>query len=254
MNKALSIALLFAAAALVAANGTVDVTLPNPHAAVNSVSESVSALHKSLSAAHNMDMSKCECKKKCDDKKQEFCKVTRELVNKCKPTETPKDFIECTTKCFTADNVIEVNVPTIDLNNKGRRLFESTPVTKNGEIVLQHPLGHLLGGAAGAGAAAGGAAGGKDGKGKEICREICKPGTRMVEGEECGDEESVKYDCEDKVIYSSCKNVCTCPNGVTIETKESPNLVALAAGAVGTGHGAKGALAGAALQAVNALP
>lgn len=118
-SQALSIALLFAAAALVAANGTVDVTLPNPHAAVNSVSESVSALHKSLSAAHNMDMSKCECEKKCDDKKQEFCKVTRELEYKCKPTEKAKDFIECTTKCFTADNVIEINVPTIDLNNKG---------------------------------------------------------------------------------------------------------------------------------------
>jgi hypothetical protein len=117
--QALSIALLFAAAALVAANGTVNVNVPNPHAVVNSVSESVSALHKSLSAAANVDLSKCECAKKCDDKKQEYCKTTTEMVEECADVETTKDFIECKTKCFTADNVIEVNVPTIDLNNKG---------------------------------------------------------------------------------------------------------------------------------------
>jgi hypothetical protein len=117
--QALSIALLFAAAALVAANGTVNVDVPNPHAAVSSMGDSISQLHQSLQAAHSMDMSKCECEKKCDDKKQEYCKTTEEMVEECEDVESTKDFIECKTKCFTADHVIEVNVPTIDLNTKG---------------------------------------------------------------------------------------------------------------------------------------
>jgi hypothetical protein len=124
--QALSIALLFAAAALVAANGTVDITVPNPHAAVNSVSASISELHKSLQAAQKIDLSKCTCEKKCDDKKQEYCKTTTEMVEECADVETTKDFIECKTKCFTADNVIEVNVPTIDLNNKGSEYLAGT--------------------------------------------------------------------------------------------------------------------------------
>jgi hypothetical protein len=126
----------------------------------------------------------------------------------------------------------------------------------DGSITLQHPLGHILGGA-GAGAAAGGAAGGaagKDGKPKEICREICKPGTRTIKEQACEEVPKTKYDCEEKVIYSSCKNVCKCPNGITVETKESPNLVALGAAAAGTGHHAKAALAGVAVQAMNAMP
>jgi hypothetical protein len=109
-------------------------------------------------------------------------------------------------------------------------------------------------GGAGAGAAAGGAAGGADAKApKEICREICAPGTRTVVEKACEEVPKKKYDCEEKVIYSSCKNVCKCPNGITIETKESPNLMALGTAAAGTGHHAKAALAGAAMQAVNAV-
>jgi hypothetical protein len=130
-------------------------------------------------------------------------------------------------------------------------------VTKNGQIVISHPLGHPLAGAAagaGAGAAAGGAAAGDAKAPKEICREICSPGTRTVKKQECAEVPKTKYDCEEKVIYSSCKNVCKCPNGITIETKESPNLMALGTAAAGTGHHAKAALAGAAMQAVNAMP
>jgi hypothetical protein len=125
--------------------------------------------------------------------------------------------------------------------------------TKSGEIVLQHPLGHILGGGA-AGSAGAGAGAGGDGKPKEICREICTPGTRTIKEQACEEVPKKKYDCEEKVIYSSCKNVCKCPNGVTVETKESPNLMALGTAAAGTGHHAKAALAGVAVQAMNAMP
>jgi hypothetical protein len=123
----------------VAANGTVNVAVPNPHAAVNSVSESISQLHSSLQAAHNMDTSKCECEKMCDDTKQEYCKTSEELVEECEDVETTKDFIECKTKCFTADHVIEVNVPTIDLNNKGSEYLAGACCASNAVLLLTCP-------------------------------------------------------------------------------------------------------------------
>ncbi|KAF6254641.1 hypothetical protein COO60DRAFT_1539537, partial [Scenedesmus sp. NREL 46B-D3] len=126
MNKALSIALLFATAALVAANGSASINVPNPLAAVNSISASIGGLHSSLLAAAKLDMSGCECADLCDDKKQEYCKTTTEMVEECKDVEVTKEFIECKTKCFTADKVIEVNVPTIDLNNKGSEYLAGT--------------------------------------------------------------------------------------------------------------------------------
>lgn len=251
MAKAFAIGLLLAASILlVSANGHGDKSINiDTTAASASVQESMTSLHSSLQDAikiHHGDLSGCECKKDCEDVEQEVCKVTTKEEEVCEEVEKTKDYIECATKCYKADKVVEINVPTVDLSHLShgkRRLLESTPVQKaDGTVSITHPL------AAVHSAIAGGAdkTGDKTEGPKEICREVCKPSTRTVKKEECEMVPKKDYDCKKEVVDTKCVTNCKCGDKITVQLKEVPDYAAALAK---SGH-PKAAVAGAVLQAL----
>lgn len=240
MAKALTIVLLFAAAAFVAASGdnatdativaskdkggfdvTVDVASIHKQ-----VTASLSDLHKQIMEGEKLgkDLSNCTCKEDCKEDKQKFCKVTVVPKEVCEEVEGEEDVIVCDTKCFKADKVVTINVPTVDLSHLGgRRLLEAA---SKGPIGLSITKGKSGNGTDVTDAAA------KKGNGTEICREICKPDKKPTTKEECKEVEDKKFDCEEKVVKKTCLTKCKCGDKeVTVKTV--PDITAsLTSGAI----------------------
>lgn len=85
------------------------------------ITDTVNALSDGLTKSAQIgagDMSSCTCApKECKDKKEDVCTVTVDVKEECKDVKKDKDFVSCETKCFKADHVVEINVPTVDLSS-----------------------------------------------------------------------------------------------------------------------------------------
>lgn len=104
-----------------AANGSIDLSIAHGDKTANgSVTTSVHDLSKQLAAAALIahgNLDGCECGQQCQDEIKEKCtpKVVTETV--CQNVTKESEVTECKTKCYTADKVVEIGVPTIGLNH-----------------------------------------------------------------------------------------------------------------------------------------